>query len=109
MPASLLQERRNALNHVAWFAIEAGPGDPDHLYHPQLQVLLAQAVTLECSATAMGFVDVEFDGEALRLPIGVELILALLEVHRGGREARPLDRLRKRRSRPERVKAGSSR
>src|SRR6476659_578947 len=83
LSAPLLEKRRDALDHRLWFAIEAGAGDSDHLYALELQVLLAPAVALEGGAGAVGLVDVEFDREALGLPVGVQLVPGLAEVHRG--------------------------
>jgi hypothetical protein len=65
------------------FAVQARPGDPDHLYPGQLQVLLTKAVALECLARAVGLEGVEFDRESMLWPVDVQLKSQLVEVGAG--------------------------
>jgi hypothetical protein len=80
---SLLQQGADAFHHSAWFSVETGTGDSSHLDPVQLEILLAQSITLEGGGTSVSLVNVELDHETLLLPIGVELILALDKVHAG--------------------------
>ena len=91
--ATLRKQLLEALDHLLRFGLEAGTGDADHLDVDQLKILLASTIALERSATAMRLIDVEFDGEALWLPIGVELVLAFVEVHRRWRQAGASDQI----------------
>jgi hypothetical protein len=76
----------DTLDHDLRFALQARAGDPDHLHPDQLQLLLADPVALEGGAGAVGLEEVEFDGEALLRPVGVELVARDDEIHRRPRQ-----------------------
>ena len=69
-----LEERCDALDRLFRFAVEAVARYADHLDAVQLERLVADAIFLEGEAAAVGLEDVEFDGEALWLPVDVELV-----------------------------------
>src|SRR4051812_40611772 len=78
----LRQQPAEPLDHPPWFALEAPPGDAVHHDPSKEEVLLTEPIALEGSVAAVGLVDVEFDREALRLPVGVELQADDVAVHR---------------------------
>jgi hypothetical protein len=86
---SLREQRSHAPDHFVGLAFEAARGDADRVDSGQLQILDADGIALEGSAGSVRRVPVQFDGEALPLPIGVDLMAGDERVDGGlGRPAR---------------------
>jgi hypothetical protein len=64
------------------FALQALVGDADHLHTHQLQLLLAQAISLEGSTSPVSLEDVEFDRKTLLGPVDVQLVARDVEASR---------------------------
>lgn len=100
-----LEQPGDARDDRIRFARKAHVGDPHHPDPVQQQVLLTEAVALEGGVGPVRRVGVQFDREAVLGPVDVELEAMDDEVGRGTRRPAARTASRKRRSKPERVKA----
>jgi hypothetical protein len=77
--AAALEVGGDPREHRARFALEPEVGDAGDLDPDRQQVVGAFAVALEGERRAVGGEDVEFDPEALRRPVAVDLVGADVE------------------------------
>ncbi len=68
------EQHSQALGDLVGFLFEAPGSDADRVDPGQLKILNAERIALESSTGAVGLVSVQFDGEALSLPVGVDLV-----------------------------------
>jgi hypothetical protein len=66
---------------------------PHHLDARQLQLLLSHPISLERGTSPMVLISIELHGEALLLPVHVELVARDVDVGCGSRQPRVIDEL----------------
>jgi hypothetical protein len=84
--AALIQEARQALANRLRFAFDSAHGYSNRVDASQFEVLLPQRVVLKCRAGAVPLPTVDFYGEALTLPVGVDLVAGDERIEGGTRE-----------------------
>lgn len=82
MLPSLCEEAAEADDDRIGFAVHPRAGNADHLDAGQLEVFLTPTVDLKRHRVSMMVVRVEFNGEALDRPVGIELESVDEEIHR---------------------------
>ncbi len=89
--ATLDEQDSQAFCDLARFPFDPPSGDPDRIDSSELQVLLAQPVALERRSRLMAIPTIDFDREALSLPVGVELVAGNERVDGGPRQSLRFD------------------
>lgn len=86
--AALGEQGAKSGGNLVWFAFDTPGGETDCVNSRQLQLLDSNWIALKRGSGAMGLVAVEFDGESLLLPVGVDLVSGNEVVDRGPGQTR---------------------